>query len=178
MKKILLPVIAIGILSSCKPGITNDLPTSAQTSWAVDLKYINPDTKQMIIGNDRYIQPHYARIYIKQDSIYKEYYAYNPTALHPDTNTDSMLLGIGKSIYTAVTKENKHTDISGNVAKRYRFNEEFVVLLRHARDTISDTFTLVKDTDDEFRVYLNGEWMMNAPSPTRPRQQYKLTIER
>ncbi|HEY9176635.1 MAG TPA: hypothetical protein VIN07_03045 [Flavipsychrobacter sp.] len=178
MKKKLIPIIAIGILTSCKPGVTNDLPTSAETNWAVDLKYINPDTKQMIVGKDRYIQPNYARIYIKQDSIYKEYYAYNPTALHPDTNTDSMLLSIGKSIYTSVTKKNEHTDISGNVAKEYRFNEEFVVVLRNGRDTISDTFALVKDTDHEFRVYLNGEWMLTAPSPTRPRQQLQLTIER
>lgn len=177
MRKILIPIIAIGICSGCKPGVTNDLPTSAETSWMVDLKYINPDTKQMIIGKNRYIQPNSARIYIKRDSVYDEYYAYNPITSHAD-DTDSMLLSIGKSIYTSVTNEKSFSDISANVAKGYRFNEEFVVLLRHGRDTISDTFTLVKDTDDAFNVYLNGQWMMDAPSPTRPRQQYVLTIER
>jgi|GEM_PF-4269945 len=174
---VLLTIILI--IASCDQLGYGPMPlTIAETNWSVNLMYINPETKEPIIGKERYFSPNHVHILQKEDTSYRDIFYYNYIN-EPDSQKDgNYIITLSHTVHTEVTKENEKTNISGSVAIAERFDDEFIVQLKHAQADITDTFRLVKDNEHDFKVSLNGSHVLTAPSPTPYKDMQQLTIER
>ncbi|MCB0697017.1 MAG: hypothetical protein KDC07_06615 [Chitinophagaceae bacterium] len=153
-------------------------PTWTVTNWSINLKYTDPATKEPLIGENRYFSPYHIQIWKKNDTGYAATFYYNMYGEPDSQRDDSYTIILGHSVTTEVTKENYNTNISGPIAIAERFDEEYIVQLKHAKADIRDTFRLLKDTESNFHIYLNGQLMISPPSPTKPGKAMQLTLER
>lgn len=142
------------LFAACRPGpgTWGNSPSSVAKRWGVKLKYINPDTKELIIGKDRWFPAASIKIIEFVDSSYRYTCTYNdPTCVRYFEDISEK----DSTCYIVLAKEasisTDEPDIEGKV-KEERFLRKYVISMWREKQVLRDTLMLIKDSDDTYRL--------------------------
>lgn len=171
-----LILIVISCLLACSSCTRGELVFS-ETYWGVDIDYHNAVTGAPLVGKDKYFTPYHLSIAEQNDTGYEEVFYYNEANV-PDSARGHHIIGIGQTVLKEVDEKSGSAAMKKAISESTMFDVRYIVTLSHAQETIIDTFRLIKDNADDYRLELNGEYISSYPSPTPPRNTPLITVKR